>query len=119
MSDLNKAKDIKSRAAAITNACEEFDHRDESRHNMELKLGAAYSLTNILAMTDSEDEIRMICAALEMVFRGSRDFVRADFFKVGSSLVPLLLRLLECCERGVIKYAEVSIMNISKGKKRL
>lgn len=112
--DLNKAIGHDGRIAAITNACEEFDHWDENRHNLELKLGTASVLSLVLSMTDDDDEIRMVCAALEMVFRASQDVVKSSFFLVGSAVVPLLLRLLERSESGNMRNADVSIMNISK-----
>ena len=102
------------RIGAITNACVEFDHWDEALHALELKLGAAFFLCDILSNTSNEDEIRMICAALEMVYRASHDAVQESFDHVGNGLVPLLLRLLERGESGAMKNADVSIMNISK-----
>lgn len=92
----------------------EFDHWDESLHLIELKLGSAHVLCQVLSMTDDDDEIRMICAALEMVFRAPHDAVQEVFVQVGTALVPLLLRLLERCESDNMKNADVSIMNISK-----
>ena len=65
-------------------------------------------------MSDDDDEIRMICAALEMVFRASGDVVKTSFQEVGSAIVPMLLRLLERCESGSMKHADVSILNITK-----
>ncbi len=100
--------------AAITNACAEFDHWDTERHNIELQLGCSNVLCLVLSMTDSEDEIRMICAALEMVYRASTEAVQKTFQEVGPAVVPLLLKVLERCEHSMIKHAEVSILNISK-----
>jgi len=100
--------------AAITNACAEFDHWDTERHNIELQLGCSNVLCLVLSMTDSEDEIRMICAALEMVYRASTEAVQKTFREVGPAVVPLLLKVLERCEHSMVKHAEVSILNISK-----
>jgi hypothetical protein len=60
---LKKSNDISypadKRIIALTNACAEFDHLDDSRHNMELQQGAAVVLCKVLALilnsTDSED----------------------------------------------------------------
>jgi hypothetical protein len=38
------------RVIALTNACAEFDHLDDSRHNLELQQGAATSLCKVLAV---------------------------------------------------------------------
>ena len=112
--ELNKAIGHDRRIAAITNACAEFDHWDEAKHNAELQYGSANALSLHLSMSDDDDEIRMICAALEMVFRASGDVVRTSFQEVGSAIVPMLLRLLERCESGNMKHADVSILNITK-----
>ncbi len=100
--------------AAITNACAAFDHWDTQKHNIELQLGCSNVLCLVLSMTDNEDEIRMICAALEMVYRASTEAIRNSFQEVGPSVVPLLLKILERCESTMIKHADISIMNISK-----
>jgi len=112
--ELNKATDQDRRIAAITNACAEFDHWDTEKHDIELKLGSSNVLCLVLSMTDNEDEIRMICAALEMVYRASTDAVRNTFEEVGPAVVPLLLKVLERCEHDILKHAKVSILNISK-----
>ena len=64
-------------------------------------------------MTDNQDEIRMLCAALEMVYRASTSAVSRTF-QEGSDVVPLLLKLLERCETSHQKHADVSILNITK-----
>ena len=56
----------------------------------------------------------MICAAIEMVFRAHTKYVHVAFDKCGSFLIPLLLRLLDRCESGNMKHADVSILNITK-----
>ena len=111
---LNSAIADDKRAIVITNACAEFDHWDESKHNAELHYGAADVLTLYLSMTEDHEEIPLICAAMEMVFRSSAIHVKAAFSKVGASVVPLLLKLLERCETESIKGADVTILNITK-----
>lgn len=114
IADLNQAIGHDRRVAAIRNACAEFDHWDDQKHNAELHFGAANVLSLVLSMTDDDDEVRMICAALEMVHRASHENVKSSFHEVGAAVVPLLLRLLERCESGNMKHADVSIMNVSK-----
>jgi len=102
------------RIIAITNACAEFDHWDEAKHNAELHFGAADVLTMYLSNTEDDNEIRMICAALEMVFRSSANHVKHAFTKVGTSIVPLLLQLLERCETQKVLHGKIIIISISK-----
>merc|ERR1740124_1809592 len=112
--DLHKAIGHERRIAAISNACAEFDHWDTEKHNTELEHGAANMLCLVLSMTEEEDEIRMICAALEMVHRASTEMVCKSFQDVGPKAIPLLLRFLQRCENTNMKHAEVSILNITK-----
>mmetsp|Transcript_5409 Transcript_5409/g.13592 ORF Transcript_5409/g.13592 Transcript_5409/m.13592 type:complete len:1089 (+) Transcript_5409:135-3401(+) len=44
---------------ALTNACAEFDHLDDSRHNMELQQGAAEILCKILAIILNNAEVEV------------------------------------------------------------
>jgi hypothetical protein len=112
--DLNKSIQPQRRIAAITNACAEFDHWDTETHNIELKLGCSNVLCFVLSMTENEDEIRMICAALEMVFRASTESVRMNYHEVGPSILPLLIKIIEKCENSKFSNSEISILNISK-----
>jgi hypothetical protein len=105
---------LERRIVAITNACAEFDHADEVKHNIELQNGAAQVLAKVLSMTDDDDEIRMVCAAIEMVFRAQTPYVHVAFDKCGSIIIPILLRLIERAENGNMKHADVSILNITK-----
>jgi hypothetical protein len=102
------------RIALITNVCEVLDHWDEPKHNMELFNNCASLLTKALQVISSEDEIRMICAALEMVFRGSAKSVQNAYDKLNNTLLPKLVRLLETLENGQHKHADITILNISK-----
>lgn len=117
LSELHRASEQyghERRIIAITNACAQFDHGDDLKHNVELQNGAANVLSKVLSMTDDDDEIRMICAAIEMVFRAQTTYVHVAFDKCGSVMVPILLRLLERAENGNMKHADVSILNITK-----
>lgn len=113
--ELNRAIRPEKRRAAIELACKEFDHTNELQHNAELYLGAANVLCLVLSMSDQEDDIRSICSALEMVYRADREAVINSYQNVGATLVPLLLRLLERCEknRKVISTGE-TISHISR-----
>ncbi len=62
-------------------------------------------LSKILSATDDEDEIRMVCAAIEMVFRAQMTYVHVAFDKCGSVMMPNLLRIMERAENGKIKHA--------------
>ena len=95
-------------------ACSEFDHWDETKHNVELRFGAANVLSLLLAITQDEDEIRMTCSAMEMVFRGSASSVHAAFEKVGSNVVTKLLQIMNLCEKNKMKHSDVTIFNITK-----
>jgi len=114
LSRASESGGYEKRIVAITNACAEFDHADEIRHNSELQHGAANVLSKILSATEDEDEIRMVCAAIEMVFRAQMTYVHVAFDKCGSVMMPNLLRILERAENGKMKHADVSILNISK-----
>ena len=113
--ELNKAIGPDKRRTAIERACIEFDHGNDLQHNAELYLGAANVLCLVLSMSDQEDEIRTICSALEMVYRAEREAVVISYQDVGAALVPLLLRLLERCEKGrKVISAEATIGHISR-----
>ena len=45
-------------------------------------------------MSDNDEEVQHITAALEMVYRADREAVIFSYHDVGAALVPLLLRLL-------------------------
>jgi hypothetical protein len=112
--ELIRAQGARRRIEAITNACEIFDHYDEARHNIELYQGAAQALGKMLDHPQPDDALRMICSALEMVFRASTRTVQQSYGKCGSSLLTNLLLLLDRCERGDVKHAHISILNITR-----
>jgi len=110
------------RIDAIDNLCNEFDHFDKARHDKELHLNAAAILFQkltfaIMAHTGGRDllsnnpsdigqrnckldyqsqqeEIALICCALEMVYRGSRAAVQESMNNIGMGMVPVLSQLL-------------------------
>jgi hypothetical protein len=124
--DLNRSQGAaERRIAAVTNACEILDHRDESQHNIELQHGTAASLAKLLLLVhnkgNADDLVRMIIAALEMVCRGSPKSVTGAFTRmntnsppVGVQLLQTLLKLLDRFETGQVPHAAVSNLNIMR-----
>jgi hypothetical protein len=106
--ELNQASESNSherRIAAITSACVEFDHADEQRHNKELEQGAAKALTSFITARDDEDELRMACSAMEMVFRAESAYVLAALKTCDSALLPTLMQILERAETAKLNHA--------------
>lgn len=102
------------RIAAVTNACSLFDHHDEARHNIEVSFGAAHVLGKMIQQPVTDDEMRIMCAALEMVFRASAGSVQSAYKRLNSSLLLALFRMLDRCEERSVKHADISILNITK-----
>ena len=98
--ELFRAQGRDHRIAVFSTACETFDHADEGLHNIELTQGTAQALAKQLSMTTNDDEVRKICSALEMVFRGSPKSVQLAYEKCGSVFPMILLRILTRCETG-------------------
>jgi hypothetical protein len=111
---MSRANVPSRRIAAVTNACSLFDHFDEARHNIELYHGAGLVLAKMIQQPIMDDEMRIMCAALEMVFRASTNSIQATYQKINNSLLPSLFRLLERCEERTVKHADISILNITK-----
>lgn len=110
--DLNRAQGAQRRVAVITNACETFDHQQEALHDAELRLGAAQALSQWLVAPTNDDELRMVCSALEMVFRGTSGAVLGAYEKIGPSLPLALLRVLARCDHGGIPNTSIISLNI-------
>lgn len=88
------ARGHSQRVALITDALQQFDHGSMHRHNIELKLNAPEALSHLLFETGkNDDEVRMICSALEMVYRGSTSAVKASFFETGKLMIPEWLKV--------------------------
>lgn len=111
---MSRANVASRRIAAVTNACSLFDHFDEARHNIEVSYGAAQVLGKMIQQPVTDDEMRIMCAALEMVFRASPNSVQSAFQRMNASLLPALFRLLDRCEERTVKHADISILNITK-----
>jgi HEAT repeat protein len=130
--DLSRAHGLDHRKVCLTNVCTSFDHNEEAMHNVELLLGAMSILTKCLGTAHDDDEIRMVCAALEMVTRGSTRnvtmaLIAASDGTINASsnnnknhqqqhtlLFHYLLKVLERCENGLLKHADISILNTTK-----
>ena len=112
--DLDQAPNHQTKAC-LAKLCEVFDHYDEEKHKRELRNGAAEVLSQKLAKAKNHDEIRMICAALEMVFRTSSSSEITNVFgKLPSDAVPTYLSILSKGERNEIKHPDVCILNITR-----
>jgi hypothetical protein len=106
------------RIDAIDSLCNEFDHFDKAKHNEALNVCADEILFQKLTfaiMTGDRDhqinpgemdrenqkanechdeEIALICCAIEMVYRGSRDAVQKSMTNIGMNMAPVLSQLL-------------------------
>ena len=61
LAELSKAQGTARRVAAVTSACEAFDHHNETRHNIELQHGSVLVLANMLEQSrTTDDELRMM-----------------------------------------------------------
>lgn len=105
---MNMAVTQQQRTSSIQAAVKKFNHRDKSKHNIELELGGANALYQklSLALSDVErgekdqGEVAMICSAFEMIYRCSSMDRERSFNSIGMELVTLLLRVIDLCESG-------------------
>ena len=96
--------------ACLTEVCAHLDHFDTSRHDVEITDHEVdHVLLSVLesiskqrdtveietVMSEREDEIRMLCSALEMVLRASPEAVYTSYKAVGKRMLPQLLILLK------------------------
>ena len=96
--------------------CVEFDHTVTIKHNAELYFGAVRVLSQKLRTVDprNHDALRMICAAMEMAFRGGAKYVNQTFYVSAPTLMLPLMELLERCEKSQVRWADEIILNITK-----
>jgi len=102
IADLNRAVTLDDRIPAIHAACKEFDHFNQDRHKKEIELGAVSSIYQklCLALTVRNgggrhgEEIAMICAALEMVYRVSKQAREPLAVFYCKEVFPILLRII-------------------------
>lgn len=106
--------DGKRRHSKLTQACYEFDHWDDARHGTELLFGAANVLSMALTLAKNDDEIRMVCASLEMVFRASQKHVGDAYDAIQVSIVPWLLGVATKADEGKLAHADAIILDITK-----
>ena len=101
------------RYVKLSQACIEFDHWDDARHGIELHFGVANVLAVALTLATNDDEMRMVCAALEMVFRASQAQVRVAYDAIQVSIVPLLLEVMSSCDQGKLQLADEIMLDIT------
>jgi hypothetical protein len=111
---LIQSEDTESTLTALSIICAEFDHDDTIKHNAELYYGSVQVLAHKLSMTDHHDGIRMICAAMEMTFRGGTKYVKEAFHVNAPLMMPPMLRLLDRAEQSKVRYADEIILHITK-----
>jgi len=107
---MNMAVTQQQRKSSISAAVKKFNHRDKSKHNIELEMGGANALYQKLCLAISgnergekdQGEVAMICSAFEMVYRCSSANREKSFNSIGMELVTLLLRVVDLCEIGNI-----------------
>lgn len=128
------------RIDAIDSICNEFDHFDKSKHNEALHLRADEVLFQKLAfaiMTGNQansintcqndranekadechdEEIALICCALEMIYRGSRDSTQKSMINIGMDMAPVLSQLLN---QKAMALAKLQVSKPSKGNKNV
>jgi hypothetical protein len=116
--ELRMARGHPQRLNVIAHALQDFDHGNMHRHNLELKLKAPETLSHLLFESGkNDDEIRMICSALEMVYRGSTSAVKISFLEAGKLMIPEWLKLSEKYEESnrlnrTVKASVVSVTRI-------
>jgi hypothetical protein len=123
------------RIDAIDSICNEFDHFDKSKHNEALYLCADEILFQKLTfamMTSNQvhsmnihnndqlcdktdechdEELALICCALEMIYRGSRDSTQKSMTNIGMDMAPVLSQLLN---QKAIALAKMQVSKSSK-----
>ena len=108
--DTKKQQRKEHQLACLTEVCAHLDHFDTGIHDNEITdhevdhvlvfvLDSIIKDGNDVSMelvTDQrEDEIRMLCSALEMLYRASAEAVYSSYKGVGKSMLPHLLILLK------------------------
>ena len=83
---------------ALQTAIAEFDHDEDWKHDEELDLHADKILFQKLALCFLSDpgseEVAMICTALEMVYRASRQRIALSFSELRESVLPIFVNIL-------------------------
>eukprot|EP00546_Thalassionema_frauenfeldii_P015982 CAMPEP_0178897980 /NCGR_PEP_ID=MMETSP0786-20121207/2066_1 /TAXON_ID=186022 /ORGANISM="Thalassionema frauenfeldii, Strain CCMP 1798" /LENGTH=1189 /DNA_ID=CAMNT_0020568627 /DNA_START=198 /DNA_END=3770 /DNA_ORIENTATION=- len=97
--DLNSAIAPQNhRILALQTAISEFDHDEDHKHDEELDLHADKILFQKLSFAfqvdRSSEEVAMICTALEMVYRASRQRVALSFTELRESVLPIFVEML-------------------------
>ncbi len=86
------------RIKAVHSAIREFNHNDPSKHDQELDLHADKILLQKLSfcygIRKCDEELGLLCGAMELIYRASRSRVGISFHEVGESLLPLFVDML-------------------------
>ena len=96
---VNAISPREKRLKAVNAALKEFSHNDPSQHNQELDLQADKILLQKIAFCYAnrkyDEELGLLCYALEMVFRAHPSRVAISFHEIGESLIPLIVDMLK------------------------
>ena len=86
------------RMEALKAVLEEFNHSNMAKHDQELDLNADQILFQKLCLgftTDkSDEEVGMICCALEMCYRANKFRVGMSFHEISEFILPLFIDML-------------------------
>lgn len=96
---VNAISPREKRMKAVNAALKEFSHNDPSQHNQELDLHADKILFQKIAFCYAnrkyDEELGLLCYALEMVYRAHPSRVAISFHEIGESLIPLIVDMLK------------------------
>ncbi|KAL7466343.1 hypothetical protein ACHAXS_006642 [Conticribra weissflogii] len=98
--DVTRAKDDADRVKKLAAAVKEFNHHDKDKHDSDIKSGAVSIVCNILRSCSpffiaKSKEVQYLCKILLQLFRCSEDRARAAFCLDGSTLIAVLLEIIE------------------------
>lgn len=89
------------RLEALKAVLEEFNHSNMAKHDQELDLNADQILFQKLSLgfiTDkSDEEVGLICCALEMCYRANKFRVGMSFHEISEFILPLFIEMLRHC----------------------
>jgi len=108
--EINKAVEISDASVAIRAACNEFSHRSEEIHDLEVDMGAATVLYKQIVLLvhhekhhakDQTHELtELICHALSLVYRCSLYKRAHSVYDIGENLITLMLQAVIGTELG-------------------
>eukprot|EP00592_Proboscia_alata_P015347 CAMPEP_0194392944 /NCGR_PEP_ID=MMETSP0174-20130528/123018_1 /TAXON_ID=216777 /ORGANISM="Proboscia alata, Strain PI-D3" /LENGTH=243 /DNA_ID=CAMNT_0039188563 /DNA_START=87 /DNA_END=818 /DNA_ORIENTATION=- len=88
-----------TRLSSLNELIQFIDHEDPRQHDEELAHGIANPLFTKLAyaftVSPMDDEVGIIAAALEVIYRGaSREEIGKSYFEIGSTMLPMLVDMV-------------------------